>query len=78
MDGFLRVLWARALPELVDGPFDMDERAAMHQQQSQERERATTGHTAAATPYGIDFDRPEDPELGVHLPREPIPARRRE
>ena len=52
-----------------------DDGAAVHEQQGEERERAAARHTGAPAVRQVDLDRAEDPELRVHLEREPIPAR---
>ncbi len=67
VDGLLRVLRPAVVPQLVDRPIDVHDRSSRHQEQGEERKRAAARHTDRPTPWGIDFDRPEDPELGVHL-----------
>ena len=76
LDGVARVLRARALPQLVHHAVEVDDFAAMHEQQREQRQRATAGDRSGPAGFQVDLDRTEDPELRVHLCSEPNRAAR--
>jgi hypothetical protein len=59
---------AVALPQLVDHAVEMDDRAAVQEQQRQERKRPAAWD-ARGPASDVDLDRSQDPELGLHLRR---------
>ena len=65
--GVARVLRPLALPQLVHHAVEVDDLAAMHEQQREQRQRATAGHRSRPAGFQVDLDRTEDPELRVHL-----------
>ena len=73
LDGLAPVLRIGAAPQLVDGAVDVHDRAAVHEQQREQRERPAPRHAPASIPR-LDRDRPEDPELGAHGWGEPTPG----
>ncbi len=74
LHGVAGVLRALALPQLVGDPVQRDDRAAVDQQQREQRERAPARHAGAAAVAQLDLDRPEDPDLADHRCCEPIRA----
>jgi hypothetical protein len=60
--GLARVARRRRLPQLVDDPVDRHERAAMDEQEREERERAPPRNAAG----GVGLDRPEDAQRTIH------------
>jgi hypothetical protein len=75
LDRVARVLRPRPFPQLVDDAVEVDDRAAVHQQQGEERERPSAWDARGAASH-VDLDRPEDPELALHLASEPSRASR--
>ena len=65
--GVAGVLRALALPQLVHHAVEVDDFAAMHEQQREQRQRATAGDRSGPAAFQLDLDRTEDPELRVHL-----------
>ena len=63
LDGLPRVLAGRRRPTARRRPGRRGRRAAVHQQQREERERASARHAGAPALRDVDLDRPEDPEL---------------
>ena len=67
LHGVAGVLRALALPQLVRHAVEVDDFAAMHEQQREQRQRATAGDRSGPAAVQLDLDRTEDPELRVHL-----------
>jgi hypothetical protein len=65
--GVAGVLRTVALPQLVHHAVQVDDLAAMHDQQREQRQRATAGDRSGPAACQLDLDRTEDPELRVQL-----------
>ncbi len=65
VDGLAAVRRAVALPERVERSVDVHDRAAMDQEQGEQRERPAARHA----PVVAHLDRAEDPEPGLHHAR---------
>jgi hypothetical protein len=74
LHGVAGVLRALALPQLVDDPVERDDRAAVDDQQREQRERSPARYAGAPAVAQFHLDRPEDPDLADHRPGEPIRA----
>ena len=54
-------------PQLIHDAVEADDRAAVHEEQCQERERPAARDTSVPATREFNLDRPEDPELALHL-----------
>ena len=71
------MLRARAVPQLVDDAIELDDGPAVHEQEGEEAEGAPAWDASGPAGFQVDLDRTEDPELRVHLRREPTRVRSR-